>query len=74
MSEINDALTRLEAALTRLEGAVASRGQSSGVEQARLSAELEEARASRAALEAEARTVSGRLDSVIGRLRGLLEA
>ncbi|MFO1060484.1 MAG: hypothetical protein U1E53_26370 [Dongiaceae bacterium] len=74
MSEINDALTRLEAVLTRLEGAVATRGSSASVEQERLTAELDAARAGRAALEDEARSVSSRLDSVIGRLRGLLEA
>jgi division protein CdvB (Snf7/Vps24/ESCRT-III family) len=73
MSQLNAALDRLDSAIDRLQSAISTREQRVGVAQERLSVELRDVKATHAILEAEARSVSTRLDSVIGRLKTLLE-
>jgi division protein CdvB (Snf7/Vps24/ESCRT-III family) len=74
MSQLNTALDRLDSAIDRLQSAISTRQQRAGVAQERLTVELRDVKATHAILEAEARNVSTRLDSVIGRLKTLLEA
>jgi ribosomal protein S4 len=72
MSRLDEARQRLQAAVVRLERAVElSRRQSS--ERAELARSLEEARAEGKALREVSATLSSRLDSVIGRLKSVIE-
>jgi hypothetical protein len=67
------ALDRIDAALSRLETAAKARAQGAGADQGRLSAEIRELRGRNATLQAEARNVAARLDSVIERLKIVAE-
>ena len=67
------ALDRIEAALSRLEATSQSRVQGASVDQGRLSSEIRELRGRNATLQAEARNVAARLDSVIERLKIVAE-
>jgi len=67
-------LDRLTAAVTRLEAALDAHGRRIGADQTAMQGELRELRNSHAALQAEARTVTSRIDAVIGRLRSVAEA
>lgn len=72
MSRLDDARQRLEKAVARLERAVqVSRAHS--VEREELSRALEEARAEGKALREVSSTLSNRLDTVIGRLKAVIE-
>jgi hypothetical protein len=68
------AIDRLDAALDRLEGSISARESQLAVEREQVAEELREAQSTQAALQAEARSVSARLDAAIGRLRAVLEA
>lgn len=74
MAQLSEALDRLEGAIERLQGALSQRERRATVEQERLAEELKEVRASHSVLEDEARAVSSRLDTAIGRLRTVMEA
>ena len=64
---------RLEKAVTRLEAALETRDRKSGKSDAALAETLSAAEAENAQLKTLNRTVSGRLDSAIGRLKTILE-
>jgi hypothetical protein len=66
-------LDRIDAALSRLEAAAMARTQANGTDQGRLNSELRELRGRNATLQAEARNVAARLDSVIERLKIVAE-
>jgi hypothetical protein len=68
------AIDRLDAALDRLEGSIGARESQLATEREQVADELREAQSTQAALQAEARSVSSRLDAAIGRLRAVLEA
>jgi len=63
----------MDAALSRLEAAAAGRAQANAADQGRMTSELRELRGKNAALQAEARNVAARLDSVIERLKVVSE-
>jgi hypothetical protein len=67
------ALDRIEAALSRLETAAHARAPGAGPDPSRLSSEIRELRGRNATLQAEARNVAARLDSVIERLKIVAE-
>lgn len=67
-------LDRLTSAVARLEAAMDAHGHRTGADQTAMQSELRELRSSHAALQAEARTVTSRIDAVIGRLRSVAEA
>ena len=71
---ISSQLDRLTAAVSRLEGALDSYERRVGDGSDAMQKELRELRTSHAALQAEARTVTSRIDAVIGRLRAVAEA
>ena len=73
MSRVMNALDQLDAAIERLETAVEKRLGRDRAERERLNEELKGLRQNHVTLQSEARTVSGRLDSAIGRLRSILE-
>jgi predicted nucleic acid-binding Zn-ribbon protein len=73
MSRVMNALEQLDAAIERLETAVEKRLGRDRAERERLNEELKGLRQNHVTLQSEARTVSGRLDSAIGRLRSILE-
>ena len=66
---LNSQLDRLTSAIARLEAALDAHDRRSGAGNDALHRELRELRASHSALQAEARTVTSRIDAVIGRLR-----
>jgi len=68
-----NALEQLDAAIDRLETAVEKRLGRDRAERERLNDELKGLRQNHVTLQSEARTVSSRLDSAIGRLRSILE-
>ncbi len=63
------ALDRLDVAVSRLEAAAAGRARAADADHGRMTTELRELRGKNAALQAEARNVAARLDSVIERLK-----
>ena len=67
-----EALDRIEGALSRLEGAL-GQARAADADHGRMTTELRDLRGKNAALQAEARTVAARLDSVIERLRVVAE-
>ena len=67
------ALDRIDAALSRLEAATGQRAQAADADRGRISSEMRELRGRNAALQAEARNVAARLDSVIERLKVVAE-
>ena len=73
MSRVMNALEQLDAAIDRLETAVEKRLGRDRAERERLNDELKGLRQNHVTLQSEARTVSSRLDSAIGRLRSILE-
>ena len=73
MSRVMNALEQLDAAIERLETAVEKRLGRDRAERERLNEELKGLRQNHVTLQSEARTVSSRLDSAIGRLRSILE-
>ena len=73
MSRVMNALEQLDAAIDRLEAAVEKRLGRDRAERERLNDELKGLRQNHVTLQSEARTVSSRLDSAIGRLRSILE-
>jgi hypothetical protein len=64
-----NALDRVDAAVSRLEAAAAGRAHGLEAGHGRATSELRELRGKNAALQAEARNVAARLDSVIERLK-----
>ena len=68
------ALDLIDAALSRLEVAATQRVQGAEADQGRLTSELRELRGKNATLQAEARNVAARLDSVIERLKIVAES
>jgi uncharacterized protein YlxW (UPF0749 family) len=68
------ALDRIDAALSRLEVTATQRVQGAEADQGRLTSELRELRGKNATLQAEARNVAARLDSVIERLKIVAES
>src|SRR5690606_7279095 len=70
-AQLEAAVDRLDAALDRLEKAIAGRESRLAAEREQVAAELREAQPTQAALQAEARSVSSRLDAAIGRLRAV---
>lgn len=67
-------LDRLSAAVARLESAVEAHDRRAAAGNESMQRELRELRASHSALQAEARTVTSRIDAVIGRLRAVAGA
>ena len=67
------ALDRIDAALSRLEATTSQRAQAVETDRGRISSEMRELRGRNAALQAEARNVAARLDSVIERLKVVAE-
>lgn len=67
------ALDRIDAALSRLEAATSQRAHAVDADRGRISSEMRELRGRNAALQAEARNVAARLDSVIERLKVVAE-
>ena len=63
----------MDAALSRLEVATNVRAQAADVDRGRVSSEMRELRGRNATLQAEARNVAARLDSVIERLKIVAE-
>ena len=68
-----DAFDRIDAALSRLEAAAEGRSPNAGADHGRMTSELRDLRGKNAALQAEARNVAARLDSVIERLKVVAE-
>ena len=68
------ALDRIDAALSRLEVTATQRVQGAEADQGRLTSELRDLRGKNATLQAEARNVAARLDSVIERLKIVAES
>jgi hypothetical protein len=68
-----DAFDRIDAALSRLEAATEGRARNAGADHGRMTSELRDLRGKNAALQAEARNVAARLDSVIERLKVVAE-
>ena len=73
ISRLADALDRIEAAVSRLEAVAMGRARAIDADHGRMSSELRDLRGKNAALQAEARNVAARLDSVIERLRVVAE-
>ena len=73
MSRVMNALEQLDAAIDQLEAAIEKHLTKAKVERERLGDELKSLRQNHVALQTEARTVSSRLDSAIGRLKSILE-
>jgi hypothetical protein len=67
-------LDRLTAAIARLESALDAYDRRAGAGNEAMQRELRDLRASHSALQAEARTVTSRIDAVIGRLRAVAGA
>ena len=73
-SRLADALDRIEAAVSRLEAVAMGRARAIDADHGRMSSELRDLRGKNAALQAEARNVAARLDSVIERLKVVAES
>ena len=73
MSRIMNTLEQLDSALHRLETVVDAHLNRHKVERDRLSDEVRALRNNHTTLQAEARTVSSRLDAAIGKLKTILE-
>ena len=73
ISRLADALDRIEAAVSRLEAVAVGRARAVDADHGRMTSELRDLRGKNAALQAEARNVAARLDSVIERLRVVAE-
>ena len=69
IARLAHALDRIDTALARLEAAAAGRVHAADADHGRMTGELRELRGKDAALQAEARNVAARLDSVIERLK-----
>jgi hypothetical protein len=74
ISRLADALDRIEAAVSRLEAVAMGRARAIDADHGRMSSELRDLRGKNAALQAEARNVAARLDSVIERLKVVAES
>ena len=74
ISRLADALDRIEAAVSRLEAVALGRARAIDADHGRMSSELRDLRGKNAALQAEARNVAARLDSVIERLKVVAES
>jgi len=74
ISRLADALDRIEAAVSRLEAVAVGRARAIDADHGRMSSELRDLRGKNAALQAEARNVAARLDSVIERLKVVAES
>ena len=74
ISRLADALDRIEAAVSRLEAMAVGRARAVDADHGRMTSELRDLRGKNAALQAEARTVAARLDSVIERLKVVAES
>ena len=74
ISRLADALDRIEAAVSRLEAMAVGRARAIDADHGRMSSELRDLRGKNAALQAEARNVAARLDSVIERLKVVAES
>ncbi|HEX4569849.1 MAG TPA: hypothetical protein VH184_05440 [Dongiaceae bacterium] len=74
ISRLADALDRIEAAVSRLEGVAVGRARAVDADHGRMTSELRDLRGKNAALQAEARNVAARLDSVIERLKVVAES
>jgi predicted nucleic acid-binding Zn-ribbon protein len=74
MSSLMNSLEQLDAALHRLESVVETQLARHKVERDRLSEEVRALRTNHTSLQAEARTVSSRLDAAIGKLKTILES
>ena len=66
-------MEQLDAAIEQLEAAIEKHLSKEKAERDRLGEELKSLRQNHVSLQAEARTVSSRLDSAIGRLKSILE-
>ena len=73
IDRLAQALDRIEAALGRVEAAAAGRARAADADNGRMHSELRELRGKNATLQAEARNVAARLDSVIERLKVVSE-
>lgn len=73
MPRLPESLDHLETAIERLERSIDSRERGSLADRDRLNAELNDLKASHAALQTEARTVYARLDQIIGRLKAVAD-
>jgi hypothetical protein len=73
ISRLADALDRIEAAVSRLEAVAVGRARAVDADHGRMTSELRDLRGKNAALQAEARNVAARLDSVIERLKVVAE-
>jgi hypothetical protein len=74
ISRLADALDRIEAAVSRLEAVAVGRARAIDADHGRMTSELRDLRGKNAALQAEARNVAARLDSVIERLKVVAES
>jgi hypothetical protein len=74
ISRLADALDRIEAAVSRLEAVAVGRARAVDADHGRMTSELRDLRGKNAALQAEARNVAARLDSVIERLKVVAES
>ena len=74
ISRLADALDRIEAAVSRLEAVAMGRARAIDADHGRMTSELRDLRGKNAALQAEARNVAARLDSVIERLKVVAES
>ena len=74
ISRLADALDRIEAAVSRLEAMAVGRARAVDADHGRMTSELRDLRGKNAALQAEARNVAARLDSVIERLKVVAES
>lgn len=74
ISRLADALDRIEAAVSRLEAVAVGRARAVDADHGRMTNELRDLRGKNAALQAEARNVAARLDSVIERLKVVAES
>ena len=74
ISRLADALDRIEAAVSQLEAVAVGRARAIDADHGRMTSELRDLRGKNAALQAEARNVAARLDSVIERLKVVAES
>ena len=74
ISRLADALDRIEAAVSRLEAMAVGRARAVDADHGRMTSELRDLRGKNAALQAEARNVAARLESVIERLKVVAES
>jgi hypothetical protein len=74
ISRLAEALDRIEAAVSQLEAVAVGRARAVDADHGRMTNELRDLRGKNAALQAEARNVAARLDSVIERLKVVAES